>query len=62
MENIRNVNDKTDLMFVHCAIKYGADFLVSNDFRSGMFNLDSSYDFNVVSTSDFLSLVKEGNN
>ncbi|MEH7393093.1 hypothetical protein [Bacillus sp. JJ1474] len=34
-EVIEEIKDKTGLMFAHCAIKYGADFLISNDFKSG---------------------------
>jgi predicted nucleic acid-binding protein len=59
MRDINEIVDKTDLMFVHCAIKYNADYVISNDFKSGMFNLDSNYSFEVVNTSEFLQLYNE---
>ncbi|MCP3738802.1 putative toxin-antitoxin system toxin component, PIN family [Rossellomorea sp. BNER] len=59
MVDVDKVIDKTDLMFVHCAIKYGADYIISNDFKSGMFNLDSKYSFNVVDTNEFIRLINE---
>ncbi|MFS0765934.1 putative toxin-antitoxin system toxin component, PIN family [Peribacillus phoenicis] len=60
MEDIPEVKDKTDLMFVHCAIGYkDSDFLISNDFKSGMFDVDSTYSFRVISSSEFLEFLNE---
>lgn len=56
--DIDTIKDKTDLMFVKCAFVYEADFLVSNDYRSGMFDIDGQ-SFHVVNTSDFLKVYKE---
>lgn len=58
MDDVSEIKDKTDLMFVQCAIGYNADFIISNDYKSGMFDV-SQYSFNVLSAEDFIELINE---
>lgn len=50
-----NINDKYDEMFLKCAIKGKADFIISNDFKSGMHQL-SDLGIKVVSAEEFINL------
>lgn len=59
MEDIPEVVDKTDLMFVHCALKSDADFLVTRDFKSGMFNVNNLSSFSVITPEEFLAVLDE---
>lgn len=47
------INDSSDNMFLECAIKGQADYLITNDFRSGMHEV-KNYDFRVVSAQEFI--------
>jgi predicted nucleic acid-binding protein len=49
------LNDKFDEMFLKTAIKGEADFIISNDFRSGIHNTEIS-GIKIASAKDFVSL------
>jgi len=49
--NVVPLNDKYDEMFLKCAIKGCADYLVSNDFRSGLHQFE---DIRVLSSDEFI--------
>lgn len=48
------INDELDEMFIKCAIKSKADFLISDDFSSGMHSL-MILKTKIVSSQDFMS-------
>ena len=50
-----NIFDKYDEMFLKCAIEGNADYLVSDDFKSGMHVVDN-INFTVVSSDKFIEL------
>ncbi len=50
-----SIFDKYDDMFLKCAIEGNADYLVSDDFKSGMHIVDN-INFKVVSSEDFIEL------
>ncbi|MCO5387639.1 MAG: putative toxin-antitoxin system toxin component, PIN family [Desulfosporosinus sp.] len=50
-----NIFDKYDEMFLKCAIEGKADYLVSDDFKSGMHVVDN-INFTVVSSDKFIEL------
>jgi putative PIN family toxin of toxin-antitoxin system len=56
--NHDDIADKSDTMFVKCAIKGNVDFLISDDFRSGMHELNG-YKFKVMSAKDFMDWFNE---
>jgi len=47
-------------MFLKCAMKGKANYLISDDFKSGMHNIDS-LGFKVLSAKDFCEMVKDEN-
>ena len=49
------INDKYDDMFLKCAIEGNADYLVSDDFNSGM-HVVENIGFKVVSSDKFIEL------
>lgn len=54
--NSPKINDDSDNMFLECAIQGEVNYLVSNDFNSGMHNVDK-LGFKVLSAKDFCELV-----
>jgi len=54
------INDKFDSMFLKCAMKGKADYLISDDFKSGMHDVDK-LGFKVLSARDFCEMVKDEN-
>lgn len=50
-----NIFDKYDDMFLKCAIEGNADYLVSDDFKSGM-HVVNNINFTVVSSDKFIEL------
>jgi putative toxin-antitoxin system toxin component, PIN family len=57
-ENTKTVScrDKYDIMFLKCAKQGHADYLISNDFRSGMHKI-KKYKFKVLSSEKFLDII-----
>lgn len=55
------INDAYDKMFLECAIEGDAQYLISNDFRSGMHTVKSSMkkDIMIVSSPEFIRLYEE---
>jgi len=51
------INDKYDDMFLKCAMKGKANYLISDDFKSGMHNIDS-LGFKVLSAKDFCEMIE----
>lgn len=51
------IKDKYDDIFMKCAIAGEADYLVSDDFNSGMHNIEG-FGFKVVGAKDFCRLMK----
>jgi putative PIN family toxin of toxin-antitoxin system len=49
------INDKTDEMFVKCAIEGEVDFLITEDTKSSMHGI-TTYPFKVVYPDEFLSI------
>ena len=49
------IKDKYDKMFVKCAIKGKADYIISNDYKSGMHNL-KNIKTKIVSSEQFVKL------
>lgn len=52
-------NDEFDDMFLKCAIEANADYLVSDDLRSGLHDKDG-YQFDVVTSKEFVELCEIG--
>lgn len=50
-------DDKFDDMFLECAYAGEVDYLVTNDIKSGLLNIDS-YDFKIITSRQFLSLLE----
>jgi len=55
------INDVYDEMFLKCAIEGKANYLISNDFRSGMHvvEIDDKKDIKIVSSQDFIRMYEE---
>lgn len=56
-EDIPSIKDPYDIMFVKCAIKGNADYIITNDIKSGMLNM-SDVSFKVMNSEDFIKSVK----
>ncbi len=52
------LKDETDEMFLKAAIKGKADFLISDDFRSGLHQIDLE-GIRIVSSEEFISIYQE---
>lgn len=48
--------DKYDNMFIRCAVQGKADYLVTDDFKSGMHKI-KGLDFKVLSSRDFVKFI-----
>jgi len=55
------INDIYDEMFLKCAIEGKANYLISNDFRSGMHVLgtNNKNDIKIVSSQEFIKMYEE---
>jgi predicted nucleic acid-binding protein len=49
------INDKYDEMFLKCAIEGNAEYLISDDFKSGMHDIDINQ-IKIVGSKDFVSI------
>lgn len=54
---VEKIRDKNDLMFVKCAKEANADFLISNDFKSGMHEIGDKYGFKIISSEECVTLI-----
>ena len=52
------INDKYDDMFLKCAIEGNADYLISDDLKSGMHDVDK-LGFKVMSAKDFCEMIED---
>jgi len=55
------INDIYDEMFLKCAIEGKANYLISNDFRSGMhvLGINDKNDIKIVSSQEFIKMYEE---
>lgn len=51
------INDDTDVKFLDCGIACNADYIVSDDFKSGLHSIED-YSFRVIGSKDFIELIK----
>lgn len=51
-------NDIYDDMFLECALAGNADFLVTNDYKSGLHSIDD-YNFKIINSKEFLKLITD---
>jgi len=54
------INDKYDDMFLKCAVRGKVNYLISDDFKSGMHNIDK-FGFKVLNSKDFCEMMEECN-
>jgi len=52
------INDDTDEMFLKCAIKGEAEYLISNDLASGMHYVDIN-GIKILNSEDFIKIYDE---
>jgi len=52
------INDKFDSMFLKCAMKGKANYLISDDFKSGMHGIDK-LGFKVMSAKEFCEMIED---
>lgn len=55
-KDLPDIRDPYDIMFVKCAIKGNANYIVTNDLKSGMFNIEGM-DFKVLNSEDFIKTI-----
>ena len=56
--NVPEINDKYDDMFLKCAVRGKANYLISDDFKSGMHSIDK-LGFKVLSAKDFCEMIEK---
>jgi len=54
------INDKYDDIFLKCAIEGDANYLISDDFKSGMHDINK-FGFKVLNSKDFCKMMEECN-
>lgn len=59
----KECKDKKDVMFIKCAIKGRANYIITNDYKSGLFAI-TKYKFKTINCEELIKLVekKDGNN